>query len=84
MFRNSDIAWLRVIDIDVMTVVDSNNLELDRQIGHRNPRKLDCVGKPEQRSTFPHAALGGEIPRSASVREHDCFRPVEKSPIVAR
>jgi len=32
----------------------------------RNLRKLDCVGKPAQRSTFPHPALGRNLVRDAT------------------
>ncbi len=38
-----------------MNVINSNNLERDRQISLRNLRKLDCAGKPVP--TFPHPAL---------------------------
>jgi len=46
MFRNSDIAWFRVVDIDVMNVIDFKVSERDTQISSRNLRKLDCAGKP--------------------------------------
>ncbi|MGP0061126.1 MAG: sulfite reductase subunit alpha [Beijerinckiaceae bacterium] len=39
----------------IMNVIDSNKLERDAQISLRNPRKLDCAGKPVP--TFPHPAL---------------------------
>jgi hypothetical protein len=39
-------------------VIDSKDLERDMQISLRNLRKLDCAGKPAQRPTFPHPALG--------------------------
>src|ERR1039458_4616601 len=42
----------------VINVIDANNLERDRQISLRNPRKLDCAGKAVQRPTFPHPAPG--------------------------
>ncbi len=63
MFRNSDIAWFRVIDIDVMNVIDSKSSERDRQMSLRNRRKRDCAGKPN--TGFPYPALAGE-PASGS------------------
>jgi hypothetical protein len=39
----------------VMNVIDSENVERDRQIRLRNLRELDCVGKPVP--TFPRPAL---------------------------
>jgi hypothetical protein len=46
MFRISDIAWFRQIDIEVMNVIDSKYLE------------RDASEKPVP--GFPHCALGGK------------------------
>jgi hypothetical protein len=48
----------------VMNVIDSKGGERDRQISPHNLRKLDCAGKPAQRSGFPHPAPKAGPPRS--------------------
>ncbi|MGO9008431.1 MAG: hypothetical protein ACLQIQ_17775 [Beijerinckiaceae bacterium] len=47
----------------IMRVIDCENLQRDRQISLRNPRELDCAGKPVP--TFPYPASNGlnRLPR---------------------
>ncbi len=57
-WRSLDHDDFGLIQSKIVNVIDSKNLERDRQISLRNLRKLDCAGKPAQCSTFPHPALG--------------------------